>query len=375
MARLSSESLLPGGCVVVYCNRGGEAQHERAVHLELGRRLAALQGLDFAGEFDPGHTYTGPLYFVPTGTVIGRQSAFRLGIGGEEDLFGGVVPHAFVATKAITHPLLRAGVQAPPGWSNAFARRVADAVLRGYTVFDLVEAREAGRRLLAEGPLRIKPVRATAGRGQSLVRDEAELEERLQTLDVTEVEEFGLVLEEHLEQVSTFSVGQIRVGDLLATYYGSQRLTTDNRGEAVYGGSDLHVVAGDYDALLALGLDEPVRLAVQQARTYDEAARECYSGLFASRRNYDVARGLDSRGQVRSGVLEQSWRIGGASSAEIAALEAFREGARVVRASSLELFGEANEPPPGARVLFRGEDEQVGFITKCVTVGSHDDAQ
>ena len=61
MARLSSESLLPGGCVVVYCNRGGEAQHERAVHLELGRRLAARRGLDFARGFDPGPTYTGPL--------------------------------------------------------------------------------------------------------------------------------------------------------------------------------------------------------------------------------------------------------------------------------------------------------------------------
>lgn len=361
------------GSVVVYCNRGGEARHELAVHLELGRRLAVLLGLEFAGEYDPAGSYPGPLYFVPTGTVIGRENARRLGMRSAQDLFGGVVPHAFVATKSITHPLLHADATAPPGWSGDFARRVADAVLPGYTVFSAGEAREAGRRLLAEGPLRIKPVRATGGRGQSLVLDTAELERQLSGLDEAEVAEFGLVLEANLTQVETFSVGQVQVGDLQATYYGTQRLTRDNRGEEVYGGSDLVVASGDFGDLLALGLEPSVRLAVEQARSYDAAARDCFHGFFASRRNYDIARGLDSRGRTRSGVLEQSWRIGGASSAEVAALEAFRAGARVVRASSIELFGAAQTPPPQASVLFRGEDEDVGFITKCVTVADYDD--
>lgn len=356
------------GTVVIYSNRGREALHERAVHLDLGHRLALLQGLEFGGEYDPACAYPGFLYFVPTGTVIGRQNARRLGMRSAADLFGGVVPWPFMATKAITHGLLRAGAQAPPGWSRTFSRRVEDSVLRGFTAFNRKEAGEAGRQLLTEGPLRIKPVLATGGRGQSLVTDPAELEQQLEALDEYEVSLFGVVLEEHLEQVSTYSVGQVQVGDLLASYCGTQRLTTDNQGEEVYGGSDLLVVAGGFEELLALELDEPTRLAVQQAQIYDAAAIGCFAGFFASRRNYDIARGLDSRGHTRSGVLEQSWRIGGASSAEIGALEAFRAGARIVWASSLELFGEDKAVPPEACVLFRGEDPELGYVTKCVVI-------
>ena len=43
-----------------------------------------------------------------------------------------------------------------------------------------------------------------------------------------------------------------------------------------------------------------------------------FPGLFASRCNYDVVTGADGVGKHHSGVLEQSWRAGGASGAEIA---------------------------------------------------------
>jgi hypothetical protein len=90
-----------------------------------------------------------------------------------------------------------------------------------------------------------------------------------------------------------------------------------------------------------------------------------------SRRNYDVAQGLDAAGRRRSGVLEQSWRVGGASGAEIAALEAFRAdpALRLVRASTHEVYGEgAAPPPPGAAVYYRGTDEQVGPLAKYALV-------
>ena len=100
--------------------------------------------------------------------------------------------------------------------------------------------------------------------------------------------------------------------------------------------------------IAALGPPEQARLAVEQARVYDAAATGCFAGMFASRRNYDVARGVDAEGRRRSGVLEQSWRIGGASGAEVAALEAFRAepGLRVVRAATVELYGPDVPPPP-----------------------------
>jgi hypothetical protein len=186
----------------------------------------------------------------------------------------------------------------------------------------------------------------------------------------------GLVLEENLLEVTTYSAGQVRVADLTATYYGSQRLTTDNAGDEVYGGSDLVVARGDFDALSRLPLSESICIAVGQARAYD-AATSVFSGMFASRRNYDVAQGLDARGQQRSGVLEQSWRIGGATGAEIAALEAFRSDPdlRVVRASTYEVYGTSEPPPPHATVFFRGRDERIGPLTKYMMVETHGDTR
>ncbi len=362
--------------VLTYPNRPREPQHEKLVHAVLAERLAALLGLSFGGEYDPQRRYDAHPYLVPSGTVVGLREAQALGLNEEGDLFGGVVPQAFVETKAITHPLVRPDAVAPVGWSRDFSTQVKGSVLAGYSAFSLDDARDAGRRLLHEGPVRIKPVRATGGRGQQRVDDSDALDQALFALDEQELARYGVVLEAHLERVTTFSVGQVRIGGRLASYYGTQRLTQDNAGNEVYGGSDLVVVNGDFEALLALDLPETTRLAVSQAQVYDEAASACYRHFFASRRNYDIAQGIDGRGQPRSGVLEQSWRIGGASSAEIAALEAFRQGSAVrsVKASSIELYGEQQQVPAGAQVLFRDEDADVGFITKCVMVEDYGDA-
>jgi hypothetical protein len=131
-------------------------------------------------------------------------------------------------------------------------------------------------------------------------------------------------------------------------------------------------VRGDFDALLRLDLTAEARLAIAQARAYDAAAIEHFSGFFASRRNYDVAQGLNAQGTWRSGVLEQSWRIGGASSAEIAALEAFRAdpALRIVRASCKEVYGDSVTPPARADVYFQGVDQTVGPITKFALLES-----
>lgn len=364
------------GMVVSWLPQGGPPDgHERKTRQAIAAKLAALQGCEFGGEFNPAATYERPLYFVPGESLL-TDTASALGIRNEQDLFGGVVPYPFVATKSITHALPAAGVVAPLGWSRAFARAVRGAVVPGYTAFSHADLLRAGERLLAGGRVRIKPALGIGGRGQSVAADRDALALAVHRIDAAALARYGAVVERHLEEVTTYSVGQVRVGALIATYCGTQKLTIDHCGEAVYGGSDLNVARGDFDALLALPGDDAARAAVERARRYDAAATRCFPGFFASRRNYDVVRGRDGDGRIHFGVLEQSWRIGGASGAEVAALEAFRNEPtlRAVRAECTECYDENACVPDGAHVYFRGVDPEVGFLTKYTVVNSYVDA-
>lgn len=343
---------------------GYRRSHEGAAHLEIARRLAALQGFDHAGWLDPAAQRMARTYLVSNDTLP-ADLAGALHVREVDDLFGGVVPYPFVATKVITHPLVTPDAQAPQGWRHAFAARVAEAVLCGFSVFSLTDARAAGAQLLGHGPVRLKAARGIGGRGQTVVADASALHAALDAMDPAEVNAFGLVLEENLTDVVTLSVGQVQVGGLLASYHGTQRRTTDHTGEEVYGGSMLQVERGGFAQLLPTNLPKNVRRAIEQAHRYDLAVHALFPGFFSSRRNYDVAQGRNAQGAWRSGVLEQSWRVGGASGAELAALEAFQADPSLlmVRASTFELYGRT-EAPPNATVYFNGIDDGVGQILK-----------
>ncbi len=341
----------------------------------IAARIAELKAFEWAGNYDPSARYDRPLYFVPSETIIGLDVAARLGIRSEDDLFGGVVPSMFMGTKTITHPLVSEQASAPPTWSHDFADRVFNSVLRGYTAFTKEDARHAGSRLLEHGPTRIKLARGIGGRGQFVVDGIAELARIIDTIDDDEIATAGVVLEEHLEGATTYSVGRVCIAGITATYWGTQRMTKNNRGVDVYGGSDLVVVRGDFDALEPYVDGDATRAAIAHARIYDDAARACFDGFFASRRNYDVVHGADALGHLRVGVLEQSWRVGGASGAEIEALLAFRDDPtlHVVRARTVEVYGDAS-PPDGATVLYSGVDEKAGPLTLYAEIERDGDA-
>ena len=342
--------------------------HERTVQRLLGEKLATLLDCPFLGPYQPGTSVSGRHYFLPEDTLVGDVAA--LGIEGPEDFFGGQVEHAFLATKAISHPALDAPRHVPTGWSEGFALQTDSVTLQGFSVFDLEDAAEAGQRLLRDGPIRLKPVDGTGGRGQQVVRSHPELEHALAAFDEQGVGQQGLVLEEDLQQPSTYSVGQIQVAGVTLSYHGTQQLTDDSHGHPVYGGSRLTLVRGDYLALMTLDLPRAVRLAVQQARIFELAALHVYPSIQASRRNYDVAQGLNARGQSCSGVLEQSWRVGGASAAEIFALEAFIKNPQLqtLQASTHEYYRDV-PPPPDSICLYQGQDSEDGPLTKYVKLG------
>ena len=366
----------PARLVVIHSSRPGSNPegHESRSQERVAARVADLLGYRYGGEFDAGARYDLPLYFVPRETVGNMAQAAQLGIHGEHDLFGGVVPYPYVATKVITHPLLRPGCAAPAGWSPAFGEQVRDVALPGYSAFSHDDARAAGLQLLAGGAVRIKLAGGIGGSGQTVAATARALDEQLGALDPAQMREGGVVLERNLNDVVTHSVGQVRIGRHLASYCGIQHLTRNNAGAEVYGGSELLVARGDFEALLALPHADEVHQAVAQACAYHRAALACFPGLLASRCNYDVAQGVDDSGAWRSGVLEQSWRIGGATGAELAALAAFDAdpALRVVRAATTEIYGGA-APPPDADVYFHGVDRHVGPITKYTRTLPHAD--
>jgi len=342
------------------------AGHEHISRLCLSQKLATLLAYPFGGQFDPGRHYGAPPYFIPDDTLASLELAQQLGICDNSTLFGGVVPYPFVATKTITHTLFASSAQAPQGWSHDFGARVQDVVLPGYSAFAPADARHAATHLLAHGAVRMKKAAGRGGCGQHVIRDANMLDAALHKVDAAEWLEGGVVFECNLNQVTTHSVGQVQVGPLLATYCGTQRTTSDRRGREVYGGSRLTVVRGAFEALLELELTQPARIAVDQARIYHEAALTAFPGMFASRCNYDVAQGFDDLGQWRSGVLEQSWRIGGASGAEIAALEAFQADPAldVVCASTTEIYQANPTLPQDAMVYCHHVDPRTGPIVK-----------
>lgn len=366
--RATSAPAPPLPAVVFHRHPSGLADgHDTLSKAQVAEWLASLMGCDYAGDFDPAAPPAGRLFFVPTETLTVTE-ARRLGIRGSGDLFGGVVPEPFVATKLIAHPLPDGARRAPAGWQPSFPAAVAGAVLPGYSAFSLDDAQRGGERLLAEGTVRIKDPTGVGGVGQWVVSSGSELQARLAEIGAARVQAHGIVLERNLSRVVTHSVGQVQVGPLMASYHGTQSLVHNNRGAEVYGGSALRLVRGGFDVLLRQPLADDVRTAVEKALVFHQAATASFAAYFASRCNYDVVQGLEDGGRHRSGVLEQSWRIGGASGAEVAALQALQQddALQAVSASTHEAYGDAAGVPAGARTLYDGVDRRVGRISKYV---------
>ncbi len=315
-------------------------------------------------------------YVVPDLTLL-QADAQSLKITTDDDLFGGVVPQLVVGGKAIVHPLPSPGSPRPEGWSLAFAQDMMAHALPGFSAFTKADARTALYRLLPHGPVRLKPAWADGGHEQHVAGDAGDAEAAIARMPEDCLSACGLVLETNLSEVTTFSVGRVRVGDHSIAYVGTQHATTDNEGQQVYGGSRLLCARGGFSAFSRTTLSPQMSQALEQARAFDAAADRHFAGFFASRRNYDVAIGRDARGTLRSGVLEQSWRIGGASGAEIAALRAFAgdDELRFVVASCHEVYGRAESPPEEAHVYYDADDSEVGPLTKYARVESRSHAE
>jgi hypothetical protein len=326
------------------------AAHELATLKSGAERVARLMGW-------PCHPETSAppaslaCFYIPSATLTARQAS-SLAISGEWHLWGGVVPHAFVATKLVSHPLWSTESAAPEGWKAVDG--IDSWTLPGYSVFSREDARAAGRALLDAGRVRVKSPHACGGEDQFVLEDTTALRAWLDRTDPAAFEA-GFVLERDLDDAVTYSVGSSDLCGRQIAYHGRQREVRDRAGNLVYGGSRLFVCRGGMPGLRAALPAGDVSDAVGLAIAYDHAVRGTY-GVLASRLNYDVIAGNDRNGRRCIGVLEQSWRFGGASMAEILAMEylqAFPDAESVV-AETVETY-EQGAIPEEAVIHWHGD--------------------
>ncbi|BBQ01958.1 hypothetical protein BSFA1_70860 (plasmid) [Burkholderia sp. SFA1] len=367
---MKASSVDHGLVVFVHCGgkKAAGGQHEIDTQRALAVQIARLLDAPFCGEFDAARRHPHP-YLIPDDT-LSLDDAARMGIAREDDFFGGVVPYPFVATKVIAHGLPPGARAKPAGWPDALGERISDLVLPGYSAFSRDDAHAAAALLWKDGAVRLKRPSGIGGSGQAVIADESELAAQLDDIGDATLRAEGVVLERDLRDIATFSVGHVRVRAHEASYFGVQHLTRNNHGHSVYGGSDLVVVRGGFDALEGIDMPDDARMAIGRARAFDAAIHDAFPDFFASRRNYDAACGAAGNGDHVCGVLEQSWRIGGASGAEIGALRVFANdpALRLVRASTVEAYGDDVDVPAHACIDYRGTDPRTGPLTKFHTV-------
>ncbi|BAE70948.1 conserved hypothetical protein [Xanthomonas oryzae pv. oryzae MAFF 311018] len=116
--------------------------------------IAQLPGVRDAGVAGDGVIEAGTFH-VPDDTLTTAQ-ARGFGIHGASDVLGGIVPHAFLATKVIGHPLIIDNATRIEGWDQALATSLIPATLPGYTVFSRPDAIDAFKALSGGGGVRLK---------------------------------------------------------------------------------------------------------------------------------------------------------------------------------------------------------------------------
>jgi hypothetical protein len=284
----------------------------------VGERLAGLLGGKVCNIENSGNDR----YFLPHAALT-KSVSEPMGIRTEDDLFGGVVEIASHRDKAILHPRVPDYEQNCIWHSSKFADLVSGAVLPGFSVFSAADAHRALRQLQAEGyVVRGKdPTRDGSG-GQWVIKDEAHLNSIMASLPEEQILNHGLVLESNLETLETLSIGQIYLNGKFYSYYGNQESTTSPKGNQTYGGTTLTMMRGPFEDL-AQSVDDPhLSRAIEQARTV-YSAYSVYDPLI-SRANFDVVQGQTANHEFLSGVVDQSLRIGGATPAEVMAIEALQ---------------------------------------------------
>lgn len=332
-----------GEAVPLFADLADSKQVTVLTHREIAGHIGGIIGrgvLEYGAAIDEGPRP----YYIPS-TTLNAEQARALDIEGPDDFFGGILEVRDHRDKAIFHPLVAEAQEEAPAWySEVFARRVEEAVLPGYSVFSIDDARAALADLNSVyGTVRAKDPTASGSVGQFVIESPQQLDELLGQLEELEsgwLTRHGFVLEPNLIEPVTLSIGQVRLGGETHAYIGEQSETTYLDGKPTYGGTTLTMVRGGFDKLstVTATIYPDYEHVVKQTGAVVTAFEEQY-GLIASRINFDAIFGDTSTGIQLAGICDQSFRIGGATPAEVLAVKALLDNPQATQVTARNTVG------------------------------------
>lgn len=286
----------------------------------IARDIAGYLGLPFKGEV--AEKSNGVDYLVPAST-LSTAEARKLGVSGEHDFYGGFVDHIQQVGKSILHP--SSSRNAPEFYSHEFSEEIGGLVLPGVTTFSKAEIIRGFQSLASRNiEARLKMPSESDGNGQSVIKSEEDLTQKLKDLDDKCLREHGIVLEQNLQDIRTISVGRAQIGSEMYSFIAHQKDGSGKQNEEINGsflGASLRVVRGGLNNLNILkDLDIDDHEAVEGAWKFD-ALYNKFMKPVSSRMSYDYLIGSDRYGARKGGITDITARLGGNCPALMVAID------------------------------------------------------
>lgn len=304
--------------VLLLNNTGLEYRSNSSIPVNIRAIAHRIAGILDGEVIQDGRDVSAPTFVVPYAAVT-TAAAREHRISGNGDVYGGIVRESEQADKAALHKLIRTDAQYPNWYSPRFADSITQMTLPGFTAFSVEDAMQAFYALTRSGmTVRCKDPSNTGGVGQAKVETGDELEAFVSEF-CNGIARKGVVIETDVTDPSTATVGRL---DLLGQHYSwfGRPYDVQHGGQTRFGGNELTVVRGGFDALLPHISERADVVAIEQSAhvlsAYDRF------GVVIPRGALDVVQGTTENGGFVSGITDPSFRPSGSSAAELKAVEA-----------------------------------------------------
>lgn len=216
----------------------------------------------------------------------------------------------------------------------------------GIVAYSIEEAADFAGKLFARGDcVRFKDPRASDSHGQTRAETPEEAADFLANFG--DLEQCGIIVMPHLAKITDrYAIAEIDLGEHGRYVRLGRELAFEHSDRLGYGGTDIGLVrADDTEALLRLEQKLQIPPSVRKMAQLslwlfaERAVRVGYASV-------DVLEGYTDSGRPVADVIDLTSRVGGATPAEVEALAALHDGARIAYSRS-RLHYSPTEPDDG----------------------------